>query len=102
MTARNNRDAYTHATPEQVEAFRKDPQCIQWRDIAKSAFLFTGENLMFDDVHAMMKPGLAEHATIDGKPGWGWWRLTDLAYATFNRTPLSRTFARGLRTAVPT
>jgi hypothetical protein len=87
MTARNNRDAYTQATPEQVEAFRKNPQCIQWRDIAKSAFLFTGKNLSFAEVQAMMKPGLAEHGIIDGKPVWGWWRLTDLGYATFRRTP---------------
>jgi hypothetical protein len=83
MTARNNRDAYIRPTPEQVEAFRKDAQCIQWRDIAKSAFLFTGENLSFDEVHKMMKPDIAEHAMIDGKPVWGWWRLTDPAYAKF-------------------
>src|ERR1700682_6193896 len=67
--------------------FRKDPQCIQWRDIAKSAFLFQGKNLSFAEVQAMMKPGLAEHEMIDGKPVWGWWRLTDLGYATFMRTP---------------
>ena len=49
--------------------------------------LVHGKNLSFAEVQAMMKPGLAEHEMIDGKPVWGWWRLTDLGYATFMRTP---------------
>jgi hypothetical protein len=84
-TARNNRDAYTTPTSEQVQSFRKDAQCIQWRDIAKSAFLFTGKNLSFAEVQAMMQPSLAEHVMVDDKPVWGWWRLTDAGYAKFKQ-----------------
>jgi hypothetical protein len=78
--SRNNRDAYTQPTPEQVEVFRKDPRYVQWNDIAKSAFFFTGKNLSFAEVQAMMKPDLVEKTEF-----WGWWRMTDSGYRTFYR-----------------